>query len=386
MNVSRKSGLYIHIPFCISKCGYCDFYSIIDTSLANTFTNALLDEIRLTAYSLKTKEIFDTIYIGGGTPSLLKPDQISSILETLSDNLTIDDNCEITCEINPGTLDAGELKELLALGINRISIGVQSFNHDELIKLERIHSVDESVNAISDCREVGFENINLDLIFAIPDQTLSKWNYTLKKALSFLPEHMSVYNLTYEQGTPFYRKMMDGQIVRADEQKEISFYTKAHSLLNESGYIHYEVSNYARTESDFSRHNYKYWQHIPYLGFGPSAHSFWENSRWANINSVHEYITKIRKAETPHVFNEKLEKHQLMSEHILLALRTYQGLSLIDFENLFGMNFLNKFARETEKLIENKLAIVQEEYFRLTDRGILVCDEILLQFTIEKDS
>jgi oxygen-independent coproporphyrinogen-3 oxidase len=233
---------------------------------------------------------------------------------------------------------------------------------------------------------VGFKNINLDLIFAIPDQTLSKWNYTLEKALSFLPEHLSVYNLTYEKGTPFYAKMTEGQIVGVDEQKEIGLFKRAHSLLNESGYIHYEISNYAKSESNYSRHNYKYWQHIPYLGFGPSAHSFWENSRWANINSLNEYISKIQEADFPQTFREKLETHQLMSEYILLALRTYRGLSLTDFENLFGINFLKKFVRETEKLIENKLAIIQENYFKLTDRGMLICDEILLQFTIEKNS
>jgi oxygen-independent coproporphyrinogen-3 oxidase len=383
MNISRKPGLYIHIPFCISKCGYCDFYSIVDTSLTNTFINALLDEIKITSSQFKAKDLFDTVYFGGGTPSLLKPDQISRILDTLSEYYLLDDDCEITSEINPGTLGTLQLKELFDLGFNRISIGVQSFVQDELKLLDRIHTVEESVKTIHACRGAGFEKINLDLIFAIPNQSTINWKYSLKKALSFSPEHLSVYNLTYEEKTPFYLKLKAGQIVRLDEQKEIEYFSMAHDLLTISGYSHYEISNYANSESEYSRHNYKYWQHTPYLGFGPSAHSFWENSRWANIRSVDEYVLKIKNGELPRLFEEKLKEHQLISEHIFLALRTYQGLSLAEFENLFGFNFLKKFVRESQKLIENKLAIIKDDYFRLTEKGILICDEILLQFTIE---
>jgi len=384
MNISRKPGLYIHIPFCISKCGYCDFYSIVDTSLTNTFINALLDEIKLSSSRFKTRNRFDTVYFGGGTPSLLKPDQISKILDTLSEYFLLEDDCEITSEINPGTLDSRQLKKLIDLGVNRISIGVQSFIQDELKLLDRIHTVNESVNTILTCREAGFEKINLDLIFAIPNQTSFNWNYNLEKALSYSPEHLSVYNLTYEKETPFFKQLMEGQIVRLDEKKEIEFFGMAHNLLTDSGYIHYEVSNYAKIESEFSRHNYKYWQHTPYLGFGPSAHSFWDKSRWANVRSVHEYISIINNGKLPRLFHEKLNKYQLVSEHIFLALRTYQGLSLAEFENLFGIKFFEKFARETQKLIDNKLAIIWDDYFRLTEKGMLFCDEILTQFTLEK--
>jgi oxygen-independent coproporphyrinogen-3 oxidase len=384
MNISRKPGLYLHIPFCISKCGYCDFYSITDTSFTNRFIDALIDEIRITASQFNTKERFDTIYIGGGTPSLLEADQISLILKTFSENFLIDDKCEITCEINPGTLDAVQCKELIETGVNRISIGIQSFIPEELEFLERIHSVEEAESAVLYCREAGFNNINLDIIFALPNQTDDNWNYTLKKALSFLPEHLSVYNLTYEKETPLFKKLQEGQVFRVDEEKEVGYYSKAHHLLTESGYIHYEISNYARTESEYSRHNYKYWQHTPYLGFGPAAHSLWKNTRWENVRSVHDYIVQIKKGDLPHSFEETLKTSQLITEHIFLSLRTFRGLSLSEFEKQFRINFLKKFFGEIQKLIENELAIIEDDYFRLTEKGILICDEILLQFSIGK--
>jgi oxygen-independent coproporphyrinogen-3 oxidase len=384
MNISRKSGLYIHIPFCKSKCGYCDFYSIEDSSLTNRFISALLVEFKITASQIKLKDQFDTIYIGGGTPSLLDKFQINDIINTISKYYNLDKDCEITIEVNPGTVDPNQLKQLSDLGINRISIGVQSFIPNELSVLDRSHTVEDSINAINYCQQVGFNNINLDLIFALPNQTIDDWKFTLKKALSFTPEHFSVYNLTYEKDTPFYKYLMEGRIQCHDEDKEVEFYTMAHQLLTDFGYKHYEVSNYAKSDTFYSRHNYKYWQHVPYLGFGPSAHSFWENTRWANIRSVHDYVSKLDQKELPRSFKEKLKTHQLISEHIFLALRTYQGISLVDFERHFGINFLNKFVRETKELIENKLAVIYNDYFKLTEKGMLICDEILLKFTVDQ--
>jgi len=384
MNISRKSGLYIHIPFCRSKCGYCDFYSIEDTSLTKNFIDALLTEIELTAFQIEDNNHFDTLYIGGGTPSLLNSDQIHDIINTISKFYNLENECEITMEVNPGMVDLEQLKQLSGLGINRISIGVQSFVEEELQLLERIHTTAESITTITDCRQVGLNNINLDLIFAIPGQTADNWNYSLEQAVSLLPEHLSIYNLTYEKETPFYTSLLAGRLHRLEEEKEIEYFNTAHKLLTDSGYEHYEVSNYARSESYYSRHNYKYWQHIPYLGFGPSAHSFMEDSRWANIRSVSGYISKLSQKELPRLFKEKLKTHQLISEHIFLALRTYQGLSLVYFERLFGINFLKKFVRETQELIDNKLAVIHNDYFKLTEKGMLICDEILLKFTIEK--
>ena len=383
MNVSRKAGLYIHIPFCRSKCGYCDFYSIVDISQTAKFIKTLVTEIDLTATLIEPKESFDTIYIGGGTPSLLKTSQISEIINAISDNFKLDTDPEITIEINPGTVDLQKLKAYSDLGINRISIGIQSFHEKDLHILERIHTTADSIRAIDDCRKIGFNNINLDLIFALPNQTIDDWKATLDKTLTFLPEHLSVYNLTYEKETPFYEYLITGRFQHYDEETEIEFYNLAHQLLTDIGYEHYEISNYAQSKDFYSRHNYKYWQHVPYLGFGPSAHSFWQNTRWANTRSVTNYISKLNKNELPRSFTERLKQHQLITEYIFLALRTYQGICLIDFEKNFGINFLKLFVREIKELFDNNLAVVLDNYFKLTEKGMLICDEILLRFTID---
>jgi oxygen-independent coproporphyrinogen-3 oxidase len=345
---------------------------------------ALLTEIELTSSQIDIKNQFDTLYIGGGTPSILDTRQIGDIINAISKTYKLNDDSEITIEVNPGTVDLQKLKELSVLGINRISIGVQSFHDKELQLLNRIHTLNDSLKTFENCRQSGFNNINLDLIFALPDQSIDDWNFSLIKALSFLPEHLSIYNLTYEKETPFYEQLMDGRFHRHSENVEIKFFNMAHRILRDSGYDHYEISNYARSEIYYSRHNYKYWQHVPYLGFGPSAHSFWDNSRWANMRSVNNYILKINQNEFPRSFKENLKPHQLLSEHILLALRTYRGISLLNFERQFGTDFLKKFVREIKELIDNKLAIAKNGYFRLTEKGMLICDEILLKFTIDQ--
>jgi oxygen-independent coproporphyrinogen-3 oxidase len=381
MNISPKPGLYVHIPFCQSKCGYCDFYSIVDDSLINPFLNGLLEEIKLTSSCLETSEKFDTIYFGGGTPSLLCIKTISKILNALSTCFHLDNNCEITLEANPGTINLSKLKELSGIGINRMSIGVQSFIDEELQSLQRIHSAKQAVDAIEATRNAGINNIDIDLIFAIPNQSFKKWYYSLNQALAFHPEHISVYNLTYEPETIFYEKLKNGRIIPVSEDEEIEYFNVTHAHLKKSGYLHYEVSNYAKSESFVSRHNYKYWDHTPYLGFGPSAHSFWENRRWANVRSITEYIACLSKQDLPRFGEELIDIDQLIFENIFLALRTYQGLRLADFESRFGFNFIQHYRSPSQKLIDNKLAIIQNDYFKLTEKGMLICDEILPQFS-----
>jgi oxygen-independent coproporphyrinogen-3 oxidase len=381
MNISPKPGIYLHIPFCQSKCGYCDFYSIVDDSLINPFLNGLLEEIDRTSSRLGTRKTFDTIYFGGGTPSLLSIKAVSKILNALSTCFHLDENCEITLEANPGTIYLSKLKELSAIGINRLSIGVQSFIDEELRSLQRIHSAKQAVDAIETTRNAGINNINVDLIFTIPNQSLKKWYYSLNQALIFHPEHISVYNLTYEPETIFYKKFKNGQINPANQDEEIEYFNTTHMHLKKSGYLHYEVSNYAKSESFVSRHNYKYWDHTPYLGFGPSAHSFWENKRWANVRSLTEYMVCLRNHNLPQVDEELLDVDQLIFENIFLALRTYRGLRLAEFETRFGFNFINHYLSPIQKLIDKKLAIIQNDHFKLTEKGMLICDEILPQFS-----
>ncbi len=381
MNISYNPGLYLHIPFCQSKCGYCDFYSIEETSLIKPFISALIAEINLTAARIQTDALFDTIYFGGGTPSLLSTKDLELILNTLADHFNFDRTCEITIEINPGTVQLSQLKEMAVLGIDRICIGVQSFLDHELKAAERIHTVDEAINTINNCRQAGFHNIDIDLIFALPDQSIDDWKYSLNKVISFKPEHLSVYNLSYEKGTPFFGKKVKGEFSQFSEDDEAEFFKIGHQVLVDRGYIHYEVSNYAKSENHFSRHNYKYWNHTPYLGFGPSAHSFWMENRWANVRSVTKYMAALVNNELPRDFSEDLSKEELMFEHIFLALRTYRGISLMDFTKRFNVKFLKVYKSDIQILEQEKLAKINNGYFQLTDKGMLICDEILPRFS-----
>lgn len=383
MNITRLPGIYIHIPFCQAKCGYCDFYSIEDNSLTSSFIDALIQEIKLTATHLPVDTNFDTIYIGGGTPSLLPSESLYKIINVLSNYFTFDKDCEITIEVNPGTVNLPKFKQFSGLGINRVSLGIQSFIDEELQILERIHSVTDAEKAIEDSKKAGFENINLDLIFALPNQSLKNWSYTLNKSLSFNPEHLSIYNLTFEPGTPFFSKLQNGQFVHFDDECEGEFFNLAHLMLGKAQYLHYEVSNYAKSEDCVSRHNYKYWYHAPYFGFGPSAHSLWDNNRWSNVASVTEYIAQLNQNNLPRSMNEKLKNSQLIFEHIFLALRTYRGLHLYNFKNRFGIEFLSAYGAETVNLIDQQLAVIENDYFKLTEKGMLVCDEILPAFATD---
>jgi oxygen-independent coproporphyrinogen-3 oxidase len=380
MNVSNKPGIYIHIPFCKTKCEYCDFYSIEDQSLIDSFLGALYREIEQTSSQIDQIYQFDTIYFGGGTPSLLDISNLEKTLDLLSKNFIVEKNCEITIEANPGTISLEYLKKMRRAGINRISIGVQSFLDHELKLLGRTHTSNQAIEAIINAREAGFDNINLDLIFALPSQSKDDWNYSQKKALTFLPEHLSVYNITYESGTPFYKKLKQNIILELDENKEISYFESAHKNFTNNGYTHYEISNYARSISYLSRHNYKYWHHVPYLGFGPSAHSLWEDTRWENVRSVEDYISQLRSKELPRYQTEKLDQKKKIFEFIFLTLRTYQGLPLNNFQKQFGIDFTKTYAQETKFLVQNRLAAIQNDYFKLTEKGMLICDEILPQF------
>jgi oxygen-independent coproporphyrinogen-3 oxidase len=382
MNISSKPGLYLHIPFCQSKCGYCDFYSQTDLSLVSPFVKALLREIKLLAETIRPSMNFDTVYIGGGTPSLLSEKSIDLIFNSLSKYFTLDQKNEITIEVNPGTVSQAKLKYLRALGINRLSIGVQSFNDRELHLLGRIHSAVQAKHAILKSRENGFDNINIDLIFALPGQTLEEWRSSLQTTLDFKPEHLSVYNLTYEKGTPFYQLLQQGELRPLNDTKEFDLFMYAESLLAGNGYHHYEISNYSLSDLTISRHNYKYWTHVSYLGFGPGAHSFWNNSRRANIDSVSKYIEDLKKGSLPHGPAEDLTREQLKFEHIFLSLRTYRGLYLKKYEKKFGVRFASEFASVIDYLVKQNLGVISDTFFRLTNNGMLMYNEILPDFSI----
>jgi oxygen-independent coproporphyrinogen-3 oxidase len=380
MDRTSKAGIYIHIPFCLSKCGYCDFYSLTELNLRAKFIQALNREIAIYGQQTEFRTDYDTIYLGGGTPSLLTLQEVEQILAQVRKYFTIHPHAEITLEANPGTLDREKLQDLRSLGINRISIGVQSFIEAELKFLGRIHTVQQAENILGQARAAGFAEISIDLIFAIPGQTLPDWKFSLNRALAFQPEHLSAYNLIIEAGTPFYLLSQNDSVQFFKPDQEAEYFLQAENILQNSGYIHYEVSNYARSDQQLARHNFKYWQHTPYLAFGPSAHSFWPYRRWQNCRSLTDYLQALRHNKAPVVFEEKLTDSQIVNEYILLALRTYQGIDLHQFKFFFNCDFRDRYSRPVELLTGNNLAILDRDHFKLTPRGMLLCDEILPQF------
>lgn len=379
-NISFKPGIYLHIPFCEHKCGYCDFYSITNRQQQAEFVKALLIEMELTVQKFSIEQTFDTVYFGGGTPSLLEADQLKTILDFLTQNFNLAPNCEITLEMNPGATEREKLPIFKSLGINRLSIGIQSFNDQELRFLERIHSARQAIEAFEAARQAGFNNIGLDLIFALPNQTLESWQSSLQQAVDLNPEHISAYNLSYEPNTPFYKRVQKKQITPAAEEHELDFFNFTHQFLTEHGYHHYEVSNFARSRRFISRHNYKYWLHVPYLGFGPSAHSYWNGLRWGNKSSLNNYLQQLNQGALPQDFCEALDEQTKEFEHIFLRLRTYDGLDLNDFEMIFERSFLDSYRKIVNNLIDSGLAELTDTRFCLTQQGMALCDEILQRF------
>ena len=379
-NLSQQPGIYIHIPFCRHKCGYCDFYSVTNLSVREDFIRALCKEIEISAGRFITSQSFDTVYLGGGTPSLLGEEETERIFASLRKHFRFADDCEITVEVNPGTITPQKLQHYKQVGVNRLSIGVQSFRQNELQLLERIHSVEEAGTAVAMAREAGFDNIGIDLIYALPGQTRQGWEYTLQQAVALQPQHISAYNLTFEEGTPFYRRMQKGELLKMNEEEEKIFFQQTESFLGRAGYLHYEVSNYAVNRDFVSRHNYKYWLHAPYLGFGPSAHSFWQNERHANVRSLDSYLNTLEKNELPLAFTEQIDREKRRFENIFLQLRTYEGIRLQNFENEFELSFTEAYKKQIDHLLHAGLAELNDEHFRLTSKGMMVCDAILPQF------
>jgi len=321
----RKSGLYVHIPFCRSKCPYCGFASVASSKLKERWLNAFIKEIISSKGKFKD---FDSLYLGGGTPTFLDAGDLETIMTCLFNFFHFSEDSEITIEANPCDLTSKKIEKLKELGINRVSIGIQSFDDSTLSFLGRLHTAGEAQNALDGLKSAGFENIGMDLIYGLKDQTIKVWSNTLKRALEFQPEHISCYQLTFEKGTPFWSQKEKGQLMPLEEAEEGDFFLATADILKANGYIHYEVSNFARGKNFYSRHNRKYWQHIPYLGLGPSAHSFYGSSRWYNVKSVRKYCELLEKGESPIEAREDLTQEQLRIEKICLGSRTMDGFDL----------------------------------------------------------
>ncbi len=360
-----QPGLYVHVPFCLRKCIYCDFYSVTDTRLVDAWLRALAREIELYRSDFTR---FDSVYIGGGTPSVLDTGQMSSLFESVHAGFDIAPDAEITVEMNPDDADPEKLRAMKALGVNRLSLGVQSFSDAELSFLGRRHDANGAERAIEVAASVGFRNIGMDLMYGLPGQTRQTWLATLEKAVSFSPAHLSCYQLTLEGNTPLRRMIGRGDIHLPGEEEERRLFMRTARFLKNHGFVHYEVSNYAAGEGLFCRHNEKYWRHVPYLGLGPSAHSFDGTSRWWNHRSVRRYIKALRMVEKPIEGMETLSEEQLKLERLYLGFRTRGGVPLDE---------LSPQAQVVVGQLEKAALVrVQEKIVRSSLLGYLVADSL----------
>ena len=375
---SPPGGIYIHIPFCARKCHYCDFYSTTNLALIEDFIIALEREIQMVAPSdLK----FDSLYLGGGTPSVLMPNQIEYIMSAIFRNFSFLPDIEINVEVNPGSTDREKLISYRHAGINRITVGAQSFNDHHLGFLRRIHSSAEARQTIEWVREADFEHLGLDLIYGLPDQSRDDWIGDMRTAVSYDPEHLSCYMLTVEPGTPLHTDVRCGRIKPADEKSVAGLFKTTVEFLHSCGYHQYEVSNFALSgqaadAANRSRHNQKYWTFAPYIGFGPGAHSYLEPQRYWNHRNLQTYLTEIRAGRLPIAESEELSESQMMMEAILLGLRRSEGIDLIAFNNKFGFDFEQYFAGQLDELVMEGKANLTDNRFALTTEGLLLLDSI----------
>lgn len=375
MQDRKVPGLYIHVPFCLSRCAYCDFFSVTDTNLIPRFLHALFTEIR--TYSRDFTE-FDTVYFGGGTPSLLSVGQIEAVMDTVRCAFSILPGAEITIEVNPADLGPDDLKELRKLGINRINIGVQSLDGNELTFLGRRHNVRQAIEAVEHARHAGFENIGMDLIYGLPGQTPDKWLATLQKALRFKPCHLSCYELELKANTPLGKRHARGEFSLHTEEDLRDFFMRTSEFLEDAGYIHYEISNFASSMERASRHNRKYWDHTPYLGLGPSAHSFKEARRWWNHESVRDYCSALEQGNLPVAGFETLDIEQLRLETLFLGFRMKQGIDLEQYHRRFGCDLMAEKGRELNEWAAAGLIEITGKVLRPTRAGMAVADALAL--------
>jgi oxygen-independent coproporphyrinogen-3 oxidase len=366
-------GLYLHIPFCKTKCGYCDFYSSTDTYAVAAFLHALEREIELWRGEFPG---FDTVYLGGGTPSLLKPVQIEILLGKVFDSFTIMPGAEITIEANPADLSLEDLTVLRTLGINRINFGVQSFNDAELAFLGRRHDVSQAMRSLSQARRAGFDNVGLDLIYSLPGQTLDAWRASLTTAFLVAPEHLSCYELELKEGTPLGDRFgQDGAGTPSEELKR-EFFMRTSEAAEEAGYVHYEISNFAAGIERASRHNRKYWDHTPYLGLGPSAHSFRGSTRWWNHGSLETWLRDLEENRRPMSGREELDAEDLALEALMLSLRMREGIDCEAYRQRYGIDLLEEKGDRITEWARAGLVVLEGGVIRPTRAGMAVADAL----------
>ncbi|WP_319230654.1 radical SAM family heme chaperone HemW [Draconibacterium orientale] len=373
------AGIYIHIPFCRQKCYYCDFYKTVNTSLQHDFIGALKNEAKVRKNYLNDETV-ETIYFGGGTPSVLTAPEIAEILAVLNDEFKVNSDAEITFEANPDDLSNDYLKSLKQEGINRLSIGIQAFQNRHLEKMNRRHNAAQAIEAIENAAKNGFLNLSADLIYGLPDLTPKEWEESLNQMFRLPVKHLSAYHLTYHEGTAFYTWLKKGTLKELKEAESVAQFNTLVDLSIANGFEHYEISNLAKDQL-YSRHNTAYWMGTKYLGLGPSAHSFDGISRRWNDSSVEAYI-KAQANNQTYFEEEKLSENDQYNEYILTRIRTKWGVSEKELEQRFGSEKANYFSRQLARYNKTGVLQINNEIITLTRKGLFVSDEIMADLMI----
>jgi len=388
-------SVYIHVPFCVRRCLYCDFITYAgQQAWLPAYVEAAIKEVHLLGSSrAKTDEPAQTVYFGGGTPSLLSIGQVKALLTAVERSFLLAENAEITLEANPGTLTLDYLRELRAIGVNRLSLGVQSFSDAELAQLGRIHTREEALQSILWAKQAGFENLSLDLIFGLPKQSLKAWEYNLQEAIKIHPEHLSLYNLIVEDGTPLAKQIANGEIPAPDDDVAADMYELTMDFLTSAGYEQYEISSWATSPEFESRHNKAYWQMTPYLGVGAAAAGFAENVRTLNTPSIPEYVQRIstQRSALPYPRSAanreytEVDGFTLMQESMMLGLRlTREGVSNAAFRARYGQDISAAFPEEVHRLLAKGLVewvdFPDGLHVRLTRRGKMLGNQAFMEF------
>ena len=368
------AGIYLHIPFCKTRCIYCDFYSTTRSELITRYIHALCNELEMRKEYLKEEKI-ETVYFGGGTPSQLGEEDFQQIFKAIQKHYGLEDCREITLEANPDDLSKEYLQMLSALPFNRISMGIQTFDDATLKLLKRRHNARTATEPVRRCREAGYQNISIDLIYGLPGETKERWEKDLRQAISLNVEHISAYHLIYEEDTPIYNMLKQHQICEVDEDSSLEFFTLLIEYLQKAGYEHYEISNFCRS-GYYSRHNTSYWKGIPYLGCGPSAHSFNGTTREWNISSIDRYIKGIEEGQR--VFEtEYLGPTTRYNEFIITTMRTVWGTPIEKLKQLFGIEMWEYCRKMATPYLKNGKLEEYEGALRLTREGIFISDSIM---------
>ena len=371
--MQKELELYIHIPFCIRKCAYCDFYSQTDYSVSDIYLQALLTEAKTLSQQHQGR-LVDTVYIGGGTPSSLSAAQLNLLLKALHGTFAIAEDAEFTLEANPATLDEEKLSVLKDCGVNRLSIGLQSASNQELGTLSRVHSYEDFEKTYYLARRY-IDNISFDLMFGLPDQTEESFQKTLERAVAFQPNHISMYALKIEEGTPFHR--IEETLSLPSEDEVANMYLNACDFLEKAGFQQYEISNFAR-QGCLSRHNLRYWKREEYIGLGPAAHSYVDGRRYANAKDLRAYIRSLSEGKLPPVSEDvSLSRQEEVEEEIMLSLRTTDGLDLTYLEEVLGYAMKKTVALKIQEYVKHGFLTQKGNVIAMTPRGFLVSNTII---------